>query len=97
MNGKSIEGFRSGGSVATYAFSFACHLGFRKVVFVGQDLAYTDNKSHADGTFQEKMPEENTEKFLMVPGNYQKKCQRFQIWTVTVNGSGILSVSGEKI
>ncbi len=73
MNGKSIEGFRSGGSVATYAFSFACHLGFRNVVFVGQDLAYTDNKSHADGTFQEKMPEENTEKFLMVPGNYQKE------------------------
>lgn len=73
MNGKKLEGFNVGGSVATYAFAFACHLGFRKVVFVGQDLAYTDNKSHADGTFQEKMPEENTEKFLMVPGNYQEE------------------------
>lgn len=73
MNGKALEGFTSGGSVATYAFAFACHLGFRKVIFVGQDLAYTDNKSHADGTFQEEMPEENTEKFLMVPGNYQEE------------------------
>lgn len=73
MNGKRIEGFSSGGSVATYAFALACHLGFRKVVFVGQDLAYTDNRSHADGTFQEQMPEENTEKFLMVPGNYEEE------------------------
>ncbi len=73
MNGKVLEGFSSGGSVATYAFAFACHLGFRKVIFVGQDLAYTDNKSHADGTFQEEMPEENTEKFLMVPGNFQEE------------------------
>lgn len=70
MNRKKLEGFSVGGSVATYAFSLVCHLGFRKIVFVGQDLAYTDNRSHADGTFQEKMPEENTEKFLMVPGNY---------------------------
>ncbi len=73
MNGKSIQGFSVGGSVATYAFALVCHLGFRKIVFVGQDLAYTDNKSHADGTFQEKMEEEDTEKFMMVPGNYQEQ------------------------
>lgn len=71
MNGKTIEGFPTGGSVATQAFSLACHLGFRKIIFVGQDLAYTDNRSHADGTFQEVMPEENTEKFIKVPGNYE--------------------------
>lgn len=73
MNGKSIQGFSVGGSVATFAFALVCHLGFRKIVFVGQDLAYTDNKSHADGTFQEKMQEEDTEKFMMVPGNYQEQ------------------------
>ena len=70
MNGKKLEGFPVGGSVATLAFSLVCHLGIRKVIFVGQDLAYTDNKSHADGTFQDKMPEENTERFIRVPGNY---------------------------
>ncbi|MCI9531200.1 MAG: motility associated factor glycosyltransferase family protein [Lachnospiraceae bacterium] len=73
INQKSIEGFPVGGSVATLAFSMVCHLGFRKIIFVGQDLAYTDNKSHADGTFQEKMPEENTEDFIMVPGNYKEE------------------------
>ena len=70
MNQKSLEGFPVGGSVATLAFSLACHLGIRKIIFVGQDLAYTDNKSHADGTFQEVMPKEDTEKFIKVPGNY---------------------------
>ncbi len=73
MNGKGLEGFPVGGSVATLAFSLACHLGFQKIVFVGQDLAYTDNKSHADGTFREKMPEEDTEEFIRVPGNYVKE------------------------
>ncbi len=72
MNGKTLEGFPTGGSVATQAFSLACHLGFKKIIFVGQDLAYTDNRSHADGTFQEVMPEENTEKFIRVPGNYEE-------------------------
>lgn len=71
INKKSIEGFPVGGSVATLAFSLVCHLGFRKIIFVGQDLAYTNNKSHADGTFQEKMPQEDTDNFLMVPGNYE--------------------------
>ncbi len=73
MNGKKLEGFPTGGSVATLAFSLTCHLGFRKIIFVGQDLAYTDNKSHADGTFQDAMPEEDTEEFIKVPGNYEKE------------------------
>lgn len=73
INQKRIEGFPVGGSVATLAFSLACYLGFKKIVFVGQDLAYTNNKSHADGTFQEKMPEEDTKKFIVVPGNYEEE------------------------
>ena len=39
----------SGGSVANTAFSFAEKLGIKRIVLIGQDLAYTDNKSHADG------------------------------------------------
>ena len=73
INKKNIEGFPVGGSVATLAFSLVCHLGFRKIIFVGQDLAYTNNKSHADGTFQEKMLEEDTKDFIMVPGNFEEE------------------------
>lgn len=47
----------TGGSVATTAFSFACILGSRTVILMGQDLALTGNKTHADGTFKDKMEE----------------------------------------
>jgi len=40
----------SGGSVANDAFSIAQMLGFTTIILVGQDLALTDNKSHADAT-----------------------------------------------
>ena len=36
----------TGGSVANDAFSFIRYLGFETIIMVGQDLAYTDNKSH---------------------------------------------------
>lgn len=72
MNGKEIYQLPGGGSVATLAFSLVCHLGFDKIILVGQDLAFTGNKSHADGTFKEKMDIEDTKDFLMVPGNIEK-------------------------
>ncbi len=45
----------TGGSVATSAYSLALNMGARTVILVGQDLAMTGNKTHADGTFQDKM------------------------------------------
>lgn len=40
----------TGGSVACAALSCAIALGAAEVVFVGQDLAYTEGKRHAEGT-----------------------------------------------
>jgi hypothetical protein len=39
-----------GGSVSTVAFSLAEKLGCSPIVLVGQDLAYTDGRTHAEGT-----------------------------------------------
>ena len=39
-----------GGSVSTCAFSLAQQMGCSPVVLVGQDLAYTNNKTHADSS-----------------------------------------------
>lgn len=71
QNDKILPGVAVGGSVACSGFSLLYKMGFETVILVGQDLAYTDNKSHADGTFQEKMPLENTEHMIRVKGNYQ--------------------------
>lgn len=40
----------AGGSVANSAFSFARFLGCKKIILVGQDLAFTGNKTHVEGS-----------------------------------------------
>lgn len=39
----------SGGCVSAIAFSLACYLGFRKLVLIGQDMAFTGGISHTVG------------------------------------------------
>lgn len=41
---------QTGGSVATTLFSLARLLGMGPICLVGQDFAYTDNQTHAEGT-----------------------------------------------
>jgi|GEM_PF-810027 hypothetical protein len=45
-----FPGIPVSGSVSTLAFSLAERLGCSPIVFVGQDLAYTDGKAYATGT-----------------------------------------------
>ncbi len=63
----------TGGSVATNAFSLLYKIGLKTIILVGQDLALTGNRTHADGTFEEKMPEIDTENYEWVEGNYEEK------------------------
>ncbi len=72
-NGKAFYNVSGSGSVACYGFSLLFKMGFNTIILVGQDLAYSNNRSHADGTFSEKMKEENTENMIMVKGNYEEK------------------------
>ncbi len=71
--GKAFPSVSVGGSVACSAFSLLYKMGFNTIILVGQDLSYTDKKSHADGTFKEVMPEEDITKMIQVKGNYEDK------------------------
>lgn len=73
LNNKVYVGMMVGGSVATLALALCCYVGFQTVILVGQDFAYTNNKSHADGTFKEKMDTVDTSKYKMVEGNCEKE------------------------
>lgn len=53
-HGIPCSGLPSGGSVSNSAFSLAEKLGFQTIILVGQDLAYTGNRSHMEGTFSEE-------------------------------------------
>lgn len=66
---KEMPGVAVGGSVACSAFSLLYMIGFDNIILVGQDLALTGNRTHADGTFQDKMPEIDISKSPMVKGN----------------------------
>lgn len=70
--GKLLPSVSCGGSVACSGFSLLFKMGFQTIILVGQDLAYTDNRSHADGTFQDIMPERDTANMIRVKGNYEK-------------------------
>lgn len=71
--GQQIGTVSCGGSVATSAFSLLYKIGINTIILVGQDLALTGNKTHADGTFKEKMDEIDTSNCLMVEGNFEEK------------------------
>lgn len=52
---RNIPFLVTGGSVATSAYALALNMGAKTVILVGQDLAMTGNRTHADGTFQDHM------------------------------------------
>lgn len=52
---RTLPDLKTGGSVATSAYSLGVMMGSRIVILVGQDLAFTGNKTHANGTFQDRM------------------------------------------
>ena len=47
--GVNVDSMATGGSVATSAFNFARHFDGQPIVLIGQDLALTGGKDHADG------------------------------------------------
>lgn len=71
--GKILPGIDTGGSVACNGFSLLYKVGFNTIILVGQDLAYTNNKSYADGVENEKEEEVDTEGMIKVKGNYEEE------------------------
>ena len=44
----------TGGSVANCALSLLIYLGFETIIFVGQDLAFTEGKGHTEGAYEDE-------------------------------------------
>ncbi len=54
--GKELKFLPTGGSVANTAFSMIESIGFKNIILIGQDLAYPDNRLHADNTISGEKP-----------------------------------------
>lgn len=57
-----------GGSVATMCLSLAHYMGCNPIVFIGQDLAFTDSQSHATGTYEIQKIVDVSEDMKYIPG-----------------------------
>lgn len=51
--GRDIDTLLSGGSVAITCLGLAIYLGCKNIIFIGQDLAFTDDKLHASNAILE--------------------------------------------
>jgi|GEM_PF-3589459 len=83
-----FDKFPSIGSVAHLCTIMAVYLGCKNVVFIGQDLAFTDNKMHDDFSGSRSGANEVSGRndLFYVEGNYEKKVlsdlsfQNFKEW-----------------
>lgn len=74
--GVHLDILTTGGSVATSAFGFAKILGANPIVLIGQDLALTGGKDHADGylqTYTDAVLKNRSEGGFEVEGYYGNK------------------------
>lgn len=71
QKGSTIEYFDGGGSVATVCFQMGVEIGFKTIILIGQDLAFTDRKAHAG--MGELRQEDMVYNILMVDGYYGDK------------------------
>lgn len=52
--GNKYTSIAGGGSVANYAFSLAIKLGFKTIILVGQDLAFTGGRGHTRDAYDDE-------------------------------------------
>ena len=65
--GYVLDDILTGGSISTSAFSLVKALGFKKIVFIGQDLAFTGGQSYNSGLkMDEKENEQHQKKRVLV-------------------------------
>ena len=85
-NGIDIVALSTGGSVSTNAYSLARYLNAKRVILVGQDLAFTNDESHAKGSVRgDETLEEITGDYVVIEdtdiyGNPVKSSEMFKIF-----------------
>lgn len=53
LTGRELGYINQGGSVAHSAFTIAISMGFKTIILIGQDLAYTDEKMHTECAYDD--------------------------------------------
>ena len=78
---KKVNLVETGGSVATTALDIAIKMKSNPIVFVGQDLAYTENKTHSKETFSKNTVDSNSLREVQdINGNIVKTSKNLYIY-----------------
>ena len=87
--GKDVFTLPSGGSVATKSFAIAKVIGANPIVLIGQDLAHTEGKDHAEGyayTYNEETRQNRAEIGFNTEGYYgdivrtERQFLSYKVW-----------------
>lgn len=93
--------FRGGPSCAHYAFDFAQYITSGPITLIGQDLAFTDNKTHADdNVLGKKIDNENiaTTNYLEVEGyNGGKVLTNYSFLSMKENFESLIHQNSNKV
>ncbi|NRY60068.1 motility associated factor glycosyltransferase family protein [Clostridium beijerinckii] len=77
---KSHVNYLSGGSVAHYGAFLGIYMGCSTVIFIGQDLAYTENKIHADSVANTSSDFRYGKQLYYVKGNVEPQVLTCEIF-----------------
>ena len=78
---KKVNLVETGGSVATTALDIAIKMKSNPIVFVSQDLAYTENKTHSKETFSKNTVDSNSLREVQdINGNIVKTSKNLYIY-----------------
>lgn len=90
----------SGGSVTADAFMLADYIGFRKIILVGQDMAFTNGISHTsgiDGAFGDNDDYINSRYLVSVQGIHGEELKTdFQMWRYKKWFEKIIRMNGNR-
>ncbi|MDI6786409.1 MAG: DUF115 domain-containing protein [bacterium] len=73
----------TGGSVATASLDIAIRMGGNPIIFIGQDLSYPSQKTHAQDTYQAEQNLNNLNKFNTLEMIYRENLNRGNLIEVT--------------
>jgi hypothetical protein len=85
ISGREKGVLQSGATVAVTCFDLAVRLGCDPIIFIGQDLAYSGMKTHAEGNFYARPVSDGESELFLTEGNNGPVYTSKALWTMKLH------------
>jgi len=96
VSGREKGVLHSGATVAVTCFDLAVRLGCDPIIFIGQDLAYSGMKTHADGNFYARAVSDGENDLFLTEGNEGPVYTNKALWTMKLHLENQISCVNRK-